>query len=102
MRRWRASRRRSKTSGSAQILHGVMTVLPKTTATIELLQRWLIRLADLPKQPASGEEMAIQAAQRELVEALYQRSPSWIMGTSLGFELVMLGLAAWLFCRRDF
>ena len=85
-----------------RILHGVMTPLPKTTETIGLLQRWLISLADLPRQPAGAEETAMRSAQREFQEALYQRSPFWIVGTSLGFESVVLGCAAWLFCRRDF
>jgi ABC-type transport system involved in multi-copper enzyme maturation permease subunit len=84
------------------ILHGAITVLPKTTETISLLQRWLIRLADLPKQPEDPNQRAMQAAQREFREALQNRSPYWIVGTSLGFEVVVVALAAWLFCRRDF
>jgi ABC-type transport system involved in multi-copper enzyme maturation permease subunit len=85
-----------------RVLHAIMTVLPKTTETISLLQRWLVRLADLPAQPDSPQQQAMQSAQREFQEALYQRSPFWIVGTSLGFEVVVLALAAWVFCRRDF
>ena len=85
-----------------RILHGVITVLPKTTETINLLQRWLVRLAALPREPASPQEKALQSAQREFAEALYRRSPFWIVGTSLAFEMVMLAWASWLLCRRDF
>jgi ABC-type transport system involved in multi-copper enzyme maturation permease subunit len=85
-----------------RILYGVITVLPKTTETITLLQRWLVRLADLPPEPASPQQQAMRSAQRELAEALYRRSPFWIVGTSLAFEFVVLAWAAWLFCRRDF
>ena len=35
-------------------------------------------------------------------EALNQRPLWWIIGTSLGFEAVILGIACWIFCRRDF
>jgi hypothetical protein len=95
----------SNTAGletTRQILHAVNTVLPKTTETIGLLQRWLIRLADLPKEPASPQQRAAQAARREFQEALYRRSPWWIVGTSLGFEFVVLAWAAGAFCRRDY
>ena len=85
-----------------RILHAVNTPLPKTGETIDLLQRWLIRLADLPPEPASPQQRAMQAAQREIEETLAARSPFWILGTSLGFEFVVLACAAWVFCRRDF
>ena len=77
-------------------------MLPKTRDTIALLQRWLIRLADLP--PASGDpqQQAMQAAQRDFQETLARRSPFWILGTSLAFELVVLTCAVWLFCRTDY
>ncbi len=29
-------------------------------------------------------------------------SPLYLLGTSFGFEFVMLGLGAWVFCRRDY
>ena len=34
--------------------------------------------------------------------AVERHSPWYVIGTSLGFEAVMLGLAALAFCRRDF
>jgi hypothetical protein len=85
-----------------RILGAVNTVLPKTRETITLLQRWLIRLADLPPMANDPQQRAMQAAQRDLQEVLDRRSPFWILGTSLGFELVVLVWAAWVFCRRDY
>jgi hypothetical protein len=82
-----------------RILGAINAVLPKTRETIALLQRWLIRLADLP---AAADDPRQQATQRELQEALYRHSPLWILGTSLGFEAVVLACAAWVFCRRDY
>jgi len=77
-------------------------VLPKTSETISLLERGLVRFANLPPQQASRQERDMLAAQQEFKEILYHRSPLWIVGTSLGFELVVLAWAAWIFCRRDF
>jgi hypothetical protein len=85
-----------------RMLHAVNTVLPKTRETIMLLERWLIRLAALPPKPADPEQRARQDAAVEIRDTLYQRSAFWILGTSLGFELVVLCCAAWIFCRRDF
>ncbi len=85
-----------------RILHAIMTVLPKTTETISLLQRWLVSLANLQPQPANSQEQGMVAAQQELKEKLDQRSPLWIIGTSLAFEFVVLAWAAWIFCRRDY
>jgi hypothetical protein len=38
----------------------------------------------------------------EVNNQLRDRSVSWIVGTSLLFEAAVLGLAAWIFHRRDF
>ena len=84
-------------------MHGVNTALPKTTETIGLLERWVVRLANLPERPPSnGPDRAMIESQLEFAAAIRQRSPWWIVGTSLGFEVVVMGLAAWIFCRRDF
>jgi hypothetical protein len=39
---------------------------------------------------------------KKLVESQDQRTATWTLGTSIGFEAVVLSLAAWLFCRRDY
>jgi hypothetical protein len=30
------------------------------------------------------------------------RTVAWIIGTSVAFEVVVLTLAVWIFCRRDY
>jgi ABC-type transport system involved in multi-copper enzyme maturation permease subunit len=85
-----------------RIVYGVKTVLPKTTETIALLERSLMRFAKLPQQPQGPQTEKMQAAQLEFVEIIHGRSIAWIVGTSLGFEVVVLFLAAVFFCRRDY
>lgn len=83
------------------IVYGIKTALPKTGETIDLLERTLISMAELPEQP--GQEDAPQArVGREMAHTLRSRSVGWVVGTSLGFEFVVLSLAAFIFCRRDF
>jgi hypothetical protein len=91
------------------------TVLPKTNETINLLRRWLIDLADLPDVNQQAAELEAESdtrregapgpdpeASMRAAEALDERSPWWIIGTSLGFEAVILLIAGWVFVRRDF
>ncbi|MGD0516898.1 MAG: ABC transporter permease subunit [Thermoguttaceae bacterium] len=85
-----------------RIVYGVKTVLPKTTETIALLERSLMKFAKLPQQPQGPQTEKMQAAQLEFVEIIHGRSIAWIVGTSLGFEVVVLFLAAVFFCRRDY
>jgi len=87
----------------------VVTPIPKTAATIELLQRQLIEQADLPKPPDDNNESPFAGGRvrpRDLQKASIEWqgtfSPSWIIGTSLGFEVVILGLSCWIFSRRDY
>ena len=85
-----------------RVLYSVKTVLPKTSETIALLQRTLVRLADLEGQQGGTQDKRIVAVQRELAETVRGRSVAWVVGTSLCFELAVLAWAALLFCRRDF
>lgn len=87
----------------------VVTPLPKTAATIELLQRQLIKVADLPEPPEADDNSPFaggRVKQRDLQRAVQDwqatYSPAWIIGTSLGFEIVILGLCVWIFSRRDY
>ena len=83
------------------ITYAVKTVLPKTSETIGLLERTLMSMAELPEQP--GQAYGPQArVGREMVQTIRSRSVAWVVGTSLGFELVVLSWAALIFCRRDF
>jgi ABC-type transport system involved in multi-copper enzyme maturation permease subunit len=100
----------------SSILVGVKTVLPKTGETVGLLERNLMDAIKLPGaaevetddpfitqglQGKMGESAQRQIAERT-EEALRGRNVWWVLGTSIGFEAVVLGLAGWIFCRRDF
>ena len=90
--------------------------LPKTTETVALIRRELgermhIRRDrdndDEERSQQSGSNMfqnrqLMRRAARETQKILDARSTTYILGTSLGFEAVMVGMAAWIFCRRDF
>lgn len=100
----------------------VKTVLPKTTETIGMLERWLIEAADMDtiarrtgSEPVQfevsidEEELTpeMRQAQNNLValgvqDEIRSRSGWWIIGTSLLFEGAVLALAAWRFGRRDY
>ena len=89
-------------SRAHDIVYGIKTVLPKTDETIGLLERWLMDVANLQERPDDNRTEKAKNVQKELVETIHGRSIAWIVGTSLGFELVILSLAAWIFCRRDY
>ncbi len=103
------------------VLAAVVAPLPKTSGTIEILERQLIALTDLPPvtPPAETDADLIgppdgppergrrgrrggEYADRQLDIQLRQRPAAWVLGTSVAFEAVVLGLAGWLFCRRDY
>ena len=84
-----------------EIFYGIKTVLPKTTDTIELLERSLMKAAKLP-QSGHPQERRMMAAQQQVIDVLRGRSIAWVVGTSLGFEAVVLAFAALIFCRRDY
>lgn len=119
-----AKRRREDAKGNLDSLaawhdgiNGILTVVPKTAQTIGLLDRWITtdeehslssmmqggprrqerRNAENRERNNPGLE-----AQKKLQDDYNNRSPWYIIGTSLCFEFVMLGFACWLFVRRDF
>jgi hypothetical protein len=99
---------------------GVKTVLPKTSETIGVLNRGLKYYAEMgsaqieeesaPQVPAPStggnnrhrRHDEDEVAEKEFVHVVHSRSLSWVIGTSLGFEALMLGIAAIVFVRRDF
>jgi ABC-type transport system involved in multi-copper enzyme maturation permease subunit len=95
---------------------GIKTVLPKTTETMGLLERLLLSQADINAfgdragqqgnmnrdDTIHGVRISTRTVQRELQEQLRARTVWWILGTSLAFEAAVLGLAMWIFARRDF
>jgi len=89
--------------------------LPKTTETVALIRRELgermhIRREDREEEQDRPQQNGGMFQNRQLMRRagmetqriLATRSTTYILGTSLGFEAVMVGLAAWIFCRRDF
>jgi ABC-type transport system involved in multi-copper enzyme maturation permease subunit len=99
------------------IVFDVLTVLPKTTETIALLERNLLEVDELsfggPPGPPGGSpgrraefNQAARETQsqvsRETEETFRSRSVWWIVGTSLGFEALVFCCGAWIFCRRDY
>ncbi len=99
-----------------RIVYLISQPLPKTAETIEILQRQLISRAELPapepeddsapEQPGRqgfrqrGRGNSVVNAQVDI--ALRQRDAAGILGSSCAFEAVVLFLAVWLFCRRDY
>src|SRR5205814_19736 len=43
-----------------------------------------------------------QEATETAARAERERSIPWIIGTSVGFEVIILAWGAWVFCRRDY
>jgi ABC-type transport system involved in multi-copper enzyme maturation permease subunit len=84
-----------------KITFALKTVLPKTTETMGLLKRYLISQAELPQLPAE-QGTGRWRVEQKVEGALRARSVTWVVGTSLLFELFVLAGAAWIFCRRDF
>lgn len=100
---------------SHRIVYAVKTVTPKTTDTIDYLstivfnkkeETELARQRDREQAMNNADPIGPHAAgmegARESVRELQARSPWWIIGTSLGFEAVVVGAAMWVFCRRDY
>jgi len=100
----------------ASIAFGIKTVLPKTGETVALLDRHLLSLEDRKKfrpetvqpdeleeeeRPRRGRRGRVRVEER-VDEVIRARSVWWVVGTSVAFEGVMLGLACLIFARRDF
>ncbi|MEM7622132.1 MAG: ABC transporter permease subunit [Planctomycetota bacterium] len=99
----------------ARYAYWVKTVLPKTGETIAIIRRSIITRDDLMRamgvEDPSGASLSVNeeepafasdASQRRAAAAIDERSMFWVIGTSVGFELVMLTLACLIFSRRDF
>lgn len=102
----------------------VKAILPKTAETVRLLERYVIseeeaqaaaeqqasaQSSDRVTTDANGDviEVArdpsnVQSMQTRLDEELRSSSLWWVLGTSLGFEAVLLIFTCFLFSRRDF
>ena len=114
----------SKAEVAHRIFRGLMFVLPKTGETTGLLERAVLRDQDreylrekkITDQVARNEDLAkllgkpmepevvIRARVIKDMDAMsaLEKSPAYILGTSLAFEAVVLLLAGWIFSRRDY
>ncbi len=94
--------RSSSTTTWHRRIYAINAVLPKTGETKRLFQRFVVDKEDMEGLlklivESSGDE---DAASSE--EALNNRSLTWVIGTSLAFEFLILGAATVIFVRRDF
>jgi hypothetical protein len=103
-----------------QCVYVAKTITPKTSDTIGLLDRVMFSESDVmagidqqqqranargrrpPPSPFDLNEEAQREGAKQTFHELWSRSPAWVVGTSLGFELVLLLWAGWIFCRRDY
>lgn len=92
---------------------GIKMFLPKTNETLEMLRYAILseddlgRLVDRAQRNRAVQVIGKARVQRSAVEkerlrVLASRDAWWIIGTSMAFQAVVVGLAAWRFCRRDF
>lgn len=93
------------------IVFALKTALPKTSETAALLGRSLMSRDDLdrfmPGGGSAGDEDSSRRGpdpevNRRVEDALRDRTTAWVLGTSLAFEGLVLAIACWIFCRRDF
>jgi hypothetical protein len=96
------------------VVYGVKSFVPKTRETIAMLDRVLFEDEDLREHSRHDEveaPTAEEARRRRMrrggdltnqVRLDRERSGWWVIGTSLLFEVGMLALGAWIFCRRDY
>jgi ABC-type transport system involved in multi-copper enzyme maturation permease subunit len=104
-----------------RLLFGAKTILPKTSETNSLIDRWLNITDEIGEERRQLREQRRNArglfssfsdrtevkiddpeVGRETRAILGERPVSWVLGTSIGFEALMLGVSAWIFCRRDY
>lgn len=93
------------------------SVLPKTTETIALLDRFILseeeasQIFDIFTPDNGGTNVDEETGsvrvgnddlQQAAIERLQSRSLLWILGTSLAFEAVILAICCFIFTRRDF
>jgi len=91
-------------------VYTVKLIMPKTSETLSLLSRNLIDQEEigglLDMMNGINEENDPNAPDRRVAERVNEvmedRTVAWILGTSFGFEFVILGLATLIFVRRDF
>jgi ABC-type transport system involved in multi-copper enzyme maturation permease subunit len=112
--RQRDSKARRNLTIAHQLVYAFKTALPKTRETTEVMNRRLLRNVRPDTQESEPDDLTEDGPRRnrngpftpadvqKLDQTMRSRSLWWVIGTSLAFEAVVLMLAAWVFCRRDF
>jgi ABC-type transport system involved in multi-copper enzyme maturation permease subunit len=96
-----------------RLAYAAKTILPKTAETKELTQRASMTEKEFDFMMKRAEEDQREAQRawggggnvrttRELMKIRRNRSAWWIIGTSMAFQGVVLGMACWIFTRKDF
>lgn len=110
----RARRQAPRWDVASRIVVGVKTVFPKTSETVQLIERWIVQAARLEPLPAEEPDPAVfqfgsplspqdqRLLQNRIDQRLRHRNVAWVVGTSLAFEAAVLALACVIFVRRDF
>jgi hypothetical protein len=83
-------------------VYAVNALLPKTGETKRLFQRYVIDQSDMDGFLRLLMEETRDEDAGTVEKALDDRSLTWVIGTSLAFELIVLGVATVIFVRRDF
>jgi hypothetical protein len=102
-----------------RLLLQTKTFFPKTSETNGLIDRWLNVTDEIGEEraerrqrrraswiPNFGDRTQVRLddpeVAREAADVVRDRPVLWVLGTSVAFEAVVLGVSAWIFCRRDF
>jgi hypothetical protein len=85
-----------------RIFKSALLVLPKTGETKRLFRRYVVSQEDWDGFLRVMVEQADNPDATAADQSIDKRPLSWVLGTSLGFEVVILGIACWIFARRDF
>ena len=105
---------RESADGAGKFSDTLMTIktpLPKTGETLAMLTRVIVDAADLPEPDAEKtmevrqfEQTGVRSGSEVLQDTAekLERPAWWVIGTSLLFEGVLLSIAGWKFCRRDY
>jgi len=99
-------------------MYWTLAILPKASQTIGLLDRWLSsddgfdlaaiwrgdmsELEEMEEFEPTSYEALDRESNRRLQDEYDGRSLWYVIGTSIIFEGLVLGLASLIFCRRDF
>lgn len=83
-------------------LYASSSLLPKTGETKSLFSRYVVDEDDMEGFLKMLAKMTGDPDAGKTESEIGRRGLWWVLGTSFAFELVVLSIALWIFCRRDF